>query len=501
MFRSSPLIFDRETSRVVSAHRVRKPLYRSRKSKIMTHHFYLNDQEVCTDEPAGMLVLDFVRRHAKLTGTKEGCREGDCGACVVLIGERTDDRVTYQPVTACLVPLGEVHGKHVVTIEGLQGEALTPVQDAIVEEGATQCGFCTPGIVVSLTGYVMQDAGSVTRDGVKEALSGHLCRCTGYRSLKATAPLLQDTVGATASVEALVDQGLLPAYFRAMPERLRRIGPPAAPNGQATPDVAIAGGTDLYVQRGDDLPEASVHVLNLHPEMKRIVREADVLRVGASTTFEAFARHPAVQAVVPSIRAYMFLIASWQIRNRATLGGNLVNASPIGDMTVLLLALNARLVLQDRHHSRTVPLRTFYQGYKQLDKTPTEILTEILIPLPAPSTRINWEKVSKRLCLDIASVNSAIHLRCEGGVIREAGLAMGGVAPVPLFMARTSAALVGKPLSTETVEAAFSLAQEEIAPISDVRGSAAYKRLLVRQLLMAHFAKLFPEHIRVEAFY
>ena len=160
----------------------------------MTHHFYLNDQEIRTDEPAGLLLLDFVRRHATLTGTKEGCREGDCGACVVLVGERAGDGVTYHPITSCLMPLGEAHGKHIVTVEGLNGENLSPVQQAIVEEGATQCGFCTPGIVVSLTGYVMQNDGAITLDGVKEALGGHLCRCTGYRSLKATTLLLRQTV-------------------------------------------------------------------------------------------------------------------------------------------------------------------------------------------------------------------------------------------------------------------------------------------------------------------
>ena len=148
-----------------------------------------------------------------------------------------------------------------------------------------------------------------------------------------------------------------------------------------------------------------------------------------------------------------------------------------------------------------MPVRQCYQGYKQLDKTPSEILTEILIPAPSADTKINWEKVSKRKCLDIATVNSAIRVRCADGVIEDAGLAMGGVAPVPLFMTETCDYLAGKPVSAETVEGAFSIAQDEIAPISDVRGSADYKRLLVRQFLIAHFARLFPEKGRVEAFY
>ncbi len=463
-------------------------------------HCYLNDEEVRTAAPAGTLVLDFVRR-AGLTGTKEGCREGDCGACVVLVGTLQGERVVYRPVTACLMPLGEAHGKHLVTVEGLNVERLSPVQQAIVDEGATQCGFCTPGIVVSLTGYLMQEDTHISSEGVKEALGGHLCRCTGYRSLKASARHLQAAVGAGTGVAALVDREMLPAYFVEMPARLRAIPPPARPNGQAAAEVFIAGGTDIYVQRGDTLPEAPIRVLNLHPEMRGIVRRDGHLRVGALTTFEDFATHPEIRKIIPAIKDYMFLIASVQIRHRATLGGNVVNASPIGDMTILLLALEALLVLKAGNASRTVPLTAFYQGYKVLDKAPGEILTEILIPAPAPGTKINWEKVSKRSCLDIASVNSALRVRCAGGVIEDVALAMGGVAPVPLFMKQTCAYLRGRPVSTETVAGAFAVAQQEIAPISDVRGSAAYKRLLVRQFLMAHFARLFPEEINVEAFY
>ena len=464
-------------------------------------HFFLNGEEVQTTEAAGILVLDYLRQRAQLMGTKEGCREGDCGACTVLIGELEGERVVYKPVTSCLMPLGELHGRHLVTIEGLNGEALSPVQQAIVDEGATQCGFCTPGIVVSLMGYVMEDGAEITSNGVKAALSGHLCRCTGYRSLKQVEPYLKASIGEETGIEALVANGVLSAYFLDMPERLRAIPPFGSQNGQVSPEVFIAGGTDIYVQQGDALPEIQVHVLNLHPEMKGISRRAGYLHVGALTTFEEFARDPEVIRLIPEIQDYMFLIASWQIRNRATLGGNIINASPIGDMTVLLLALEALLVFRDGQTSRTVPMTRFFKGYKQLDRSPSEILTEILIPEPAARTRVGWEKVSKRKCLDIASVNSAIKVRCEDGVIQEIGLAMGGVAPVPLYMKETMAFLTGRPISAETVQEAFPIAQREVAPISDVRGSAAYKRLLVRQLLMAHFTRLFPELMQARDFY
>ena len=149
----------------------------------MPIHFWLNNQEVTTKEPPGRLVLDYLRQKERLVGTKEGCKEGDCGACMVLIGELSGNQVEYKPVTSCLMPVGELHGKHLVTIEGLNLEKLTPVQQAIVDEGGSQCGFCTPGIVVSLTGYLMQPWGELNAEGIKYALGGNLCRCTGYASL------------------------------------------------------------------------------------------------------------------------------------------------------------------------------------------------------------------------------------------------------------------------------------------------------------------------------
>lgn len=475
-------------------------------------YFLLNDHEVGTAAAPGMLVLDYLRQRSRQMGTKEGCREGDCGACAVLVGELDGDRVAYRPVTSCLLPVGELQGKHLVTIEGLNQPRLTPVQQAIVDEGASQCGFCTPGIVVSLTGLLMQDGIELDGDRVKQALSGHLCRCTGYRSLKSSGEILRREIGDGVGVEALVDRGVLPDYFREVPAKLRDLprpaGDPAAGDPAAGDPVAlpaagtfIAGGTDLYVQRGEDLPEARVAVLGLQPRMRGIHRQNGHLRVGALTSFEDFAAHPEVLQIVPDLPAFMFLVASWQIRNRATLGGNVVNASPIGDMTILLLALDSVLVLESGKRRREVPMRGFFQGYKQLDKKPGEILTEILIPVPPAGTKVHFEKVSKRKCLDIATVNLALSIRVEDGAITTARLAAGGVAPVPLILPATAAALTGAPVSAATVTGAVRAAQQEISPISDVRGSADYKRLLVRQLLIAAFAKLFPDRIRAEEFY
>ena len=636
--------------------------------------FILNDREVETDAPAGLLVLDFLRDSERLTGTKEGCKEGDCGACAILTGEPDGDAVRYQPVTSCLVPLAEVHGKHVVTIEGCNLAGLNPVQEAIVEFGGTQCGFCTPGIVVSLHGLLLDNGKGLSLDDVKYALSGHLCRCTGYRSLKDCAATLDRDLGSrlqangsASRVPALIAAGALPEYFTTIPGRLRTLhgsspatGTPAegeasdmiehlAPSSLATPAAAgaaskprvltaqrtapsepvsdppadlpplapsaaaattapepswpdpaavpaanatttsvppaplgaaeaqvaptmappdgsagsaslsattasapagstgapperspqshgsrtapparagpsattgapsrtapdtgafptparellIAGGTDLYVQQGETIPERRVAVLGQRPDLRGIRRTGGEFRVGGLTTFEEFGTHPAVIAAIPAIASFNHLIASWQIRNRATLAGNIVNASPIGDFTALLLALDARVVLEDGGTQRSVPLKEFYRGYKQIDLRPGELLTEVAFADPADA-RVNFEKVSKRTCLDIASVNSACSIRCTGDCIGEAHFSLGGVAPIPLYLHETSRALRGRALDLETAWEAVRISQQEIAPITDVRGSAEYKRLLARQLLIAHFITLFPDRLTAEAFY
>ncbi|MFQ5640765.1 MAG: FAD binding domain-containing protein [bacterium] len=474
-------------------------------------HFILNDREVTTSESPGVLVLDYLRRRERLVGTKEGCKEGDCGACVVLIGEWLGQEVRYKPVTSCLIPVGELQGKHLVTIEGLNREKLTPVQQAIVDEGGSQCGFCTPGIVVSLTGYLINAAPGLTADGIKYALGGNLCRCTGYASLLRAGQKLIDAFGngsgnskelsAAETIAELVEQSALPSYFTSIPGRLKKLPKPKPLNGKRKPAFIIAGGTDIYLQKGDLLPDAQVAVLNARPEWQGISVKNGQVHVGALTTFEAFAWHPDILNIIPNMPDYMQMNASWQIRNRATLGGNIVNASPIGDMTILLLALESTLVLEAGKKRRTVPLKSFYKGYKNLDKAPSEILTEIVFPVPEPETRIHFEKVSKRKTLDIAAVNSAIKIRAQNGIVADVQLTIGGVAPVPLFMYATCDYLEGSCIDKETILGAVSVAMTEISPISDIRGGAEYKRLLVRQLLIAHFTKLFPEFVTVRSLF
>jgi xanthine dehydrogenase small subunit len=465
-------------------------------------HFILNDRCVAADCSPGILVLDFVRKHRRLTGTKEGCKEGDCGACMVLVGEATGESVLYKPIPSCMMPVGELHGKHLVTVEGLNMPALSPAQRAIVDEGATQCGYCTPGIVVSLTGLLLDPDKGLDEEQIKYALSGNLCRCTGYRSLKNASDVLQRSLGARLSgdrVKNLVDAGALPAYFMEIPGRLQKISFVDAGPMRFSGARRIAGGTDLYVQHGEDIPVDSVDLLSAYPALKGIREAEGMFHVGALTTFEEFGADPGLLQMMPRLPRYLHLMASWQIRNRATIGGNLVNASPIADMTSLLLALDAEVVLKDGDARRNVPLQSFFLDYKVIDLNDAEIVLEVIFPGPKPDTYIHWEKVSKRTCLDIATINTGAKFRVIDGRVEDAVVSLGGVAATPRVLEKMGNFLVGRPLTVDTILEAESIAQSEFNPISDVRGSAEYRRLLARQLLFAHFIEMFPDRFSLEA--
>jgi xanthine dehydrogenase small subunit len=475
-----------------------------------TIRFILNDDPVECSLPAGTVVLDFLRRDQRLTGTKEGCREGDCGACTVLLGElgvAGGQVVEYRVVNSCLLPLGEVEGKHLVSIEGLnpaaEDLALTPVQRKMVEQGAIQCGFCTPGFVVSLTGYLLS-ARRWDYAAAVDAVAGNICRCTGYASIKRViGELLAELSGSQDSedpsrghLERLVACGVVPENFLAIPSRLQALSATMRPDSRSRGHTIVAGGTDLFVQKPEELVESSLRFVSQTEELHQIRVEQNRLILGAGIAMEEVKDLPVLKERIPQLVAVLPLIAAVPIRNRATLGGNLVNASPIGDFTVMLLALGAVLGLKNGKGTREVPLDQFFEGYKRLNKKPGELLAWISLPLAEGF--FSFEKVSRRRHLDIASVNSAAWISTQDGRIEKARIAAGGVAPVPLFLARSSNYLADKPFSEENLAQVLTLIQKEISPISDVRGSDQYKRLLLRQLVLAHFFKLFPEQLHPE---
>lgn len=457
--------------------------------------FILNNKEINTTHPPGMALLDFIRYEQQLTGTKIGCREGDCGACSILVGEIKQGRLMYSSATSCLMALGNAMGKHIVTIEGINNDALTPVQQAFAKEGATQCGFCTPGFIVSLTGYCLSDSPPGYEQAI-DSMNGNICRCTGYKSIERAAGAVQVLMDERLGREGLafaVEQQIIPAYFLDIKKRLEAIvstGRTVKPQKSGT---MLGGGTDLYVQRHDSIVHDDIHFLFDKEDLNGITENGGVCTLGSSVTVTDMATSPVFQKHFPDLQKYVKLVSSAPIRNMATIAGNIVNASPIGDFSIFFLALDAKLILEKDQQVRTLPLREFYLGYKQLNKHPEEIITGISFSLPEKSSFFNFEKVCKRTHLDIASVNTAMHLTMEGDYITNAGISAGGVAPVPAFLSKSSSFLKGKKADTETLYELLTLLPSDISPISDARGTAEYKRMLLTQLVKAHFIEMFPD--------
>ena len=456
--------------------------------------FALNDGLAETETHPGLSALDYLRDNAGLTGVKYACREGDCGSCVVLLGQPVGDAIQYRVVTSCLLPVGALHGHHVVTIEGLNRRRFGPVQNAFSDEGASQCGFCTPGFVVSFAGHLLEATRWHESEAI-EAVAGNICRCTGYASIRRALAIVLDQLRSNVDpkeerIPALVREGFLPDYFLRVGELVANleIAQPASPPTGS--QVVVAGGTDLYVQQPDQLPVADVWVLPIEAE-RPVWRDGDHVYLAATATAEDMKRSELLEQTVGGIEPAMRLMGSLPIRQRATIGGNIVNASPIGDMTIALLALDAEIGLMAGEDHRSLPLRDFFLGYKELALRPGELVDWLRFQTLDGGSLFNFEKVSKRTHLDIASVNTAISLAVQDGRIRTACLSAGGVAPVPTQLRRTGEYLAGRAPDAATALGAAEMARSEVAPISDVRGTADYKRLLLGQLVLAHFDVLF----------
>ena len=457
--------------------------------------FILNQTEIKTELSPGLTMLDFIRYRQQLTGTKIGCREGDCGACTILIGEIKNDKLVYTSATSCLMPIANAKGKHIVTVEGINLDELNAVQQAFADEGATQCGFCTPGFVVSLAGFCINDKEPSYNKAI-DSMNGNICRCTGYKSIERAAAIISDKMrsrNGNDSLQFAVDHKMIPAYFLEIKDRLKKMN--SSSNGQPVKsNIAkfLAGGTDLYVQQHDTIVDEELDFLYDRQSLKGITQKGNICEIGASSTVTDIAESGIFNDHFPGLDGYIKLVSSTQIRNMATVAGNFTNASPIGDLTIFFLALNAGIQLSNGKESRQIKLKDLYKGYKSLDKSPAEFIEKISFELPGKHALFNFEKVCKRTYLDIASVNTAICLRMDGDDIVEAGLSAGGVGPVPTYLSKCSEFLAGKRLSAKLIQNIIEIAQSEIKPISDARGTEAYKRLLLSQLIKAHFIKLFP---------
>ncbi len=455
--------------------------------------FILNNQPIETDLPKGTTVLDFARYHKNLKGTKIGCREGDCGACTILVGELSKDSMKYRTQTSCLMPLANANGKHIVTVEGInkQGGELTEVQSAMVEESGTQCGFCTVGFVMSLTNFCIDETPKTSQSAIS-AIDGNICRCTGYKSIERAAERICNALSEPSmvadSLSLAIEKEIVPEYFSEIKKRIEHLKSEISNSKSKIQNLKsfVSGGTDLYVQRHDEMVYAESEHLFDSAELRKIEDIGDFIEIGASATVTDLLKSETINSLFPNLYKHLKLVSSTPIRNMATLAGNFVNASPIGDMTAWFLALDASSVFNTK---REIALKDFYLGYKTLAKSEDEFITKIRFR--KNFTHFNFEKVCKRTYLDIASVNTAIALKIENDLISEAHVSAGGVAPIPLYLKKTSEFLRGKQINDATIIEANEILQTEISPISDVRGSESYKRLLLKQLFTAHFVEVF----------
>ena len=452
-----------------------------------TIHFRLGDQDrALRDIDPTMTVLDYLRGPERLCGTKEGCAEGDCGACTVVLVDRNG---RHDAVNACILFMPALDGKQVLTVEHLSapGEALHPVQQAMVDYHGSQCGFCTPGFVMSI--YALRTGPAPDRVAVNEALAGNLCRCTGYRPIvDATLAVCTGTVTAAADPVDVPDTTLaLPGGLS--PRSIEELAHTLVRHPEAT---IVAGGTDvgLWVTKQHRKLPVTVS-LDAVAGLADIVETEDTIQIGAAVTYTDAL--PVLEKHWPDFGALVRRIGSRQVRNRGTIGGNIANASPIGDSPPPLLALDATVLLRQGSRTRSVELADFFTGYRRTVLRPGEFIARIDIPLPARDDAFRCYKVSKRFDQDISAVCAAFRLRLDGSLVQEIRIAFGGMAATPVRVTAVEDALTGRLWTEATVRLAQAMLDNALMPMSDMRASASYRRTVARNLLMKFFLETTEE--------
>ncbi|MCR4266166.1 xanthine dehydrogenase small subunit [Nitratireductor sp. ZSWI3] len=474
--------------------------------------FLLNGEAVALrDVKPDETLLDHLRLQRRLTGTKEGCAEGDCGACTVLVGRLQAGGLVYESVNACIRFVGSLDGCHVVTVEHLKRPdgGLHPVQQAMVDYHGSQCGFCTPGFVMSLYALWMREPQPSDR-AIEKALQGNLCRCTGYEPIVRAAHAISSYGDASAD-PLKAERDAVTKSLVAMKDGARveigsggeRLVVPASLDDlaavlEAEPKATIvAGATDvgLWVTKlmRDIAPVVFIGGLD---ELHGIEEDGNVIRIGAGVSYtEAFAL---LARRIPPLADLIDRIGGEQVRNMGTIGGNIANGSPIGDTPPPLIALGATLTLRKGGARRTIPLEDFFIDYGKQDRAPGEFVEAVNVPVPGAETRFEVWKISKRRDEDITAVLGAFNIAIADGKVASARIAYGGMAATPKRAKAVEAALVGKPWTAESIEGALSAFEEDYKPITDMRASADYRMLAARNLLRRFFLDGVAGHVPLQ---
>ncbi len=457
--------------------------------------FYLNHERVeISGEDTFLTLSTWLRVKRAMTGTKIVCSEGDCGACTIILGWMNPvGKLEYRIVDSCIQFLFQLDSCHVITVEALaENGTLHPAQQAMVECFGSQCGFCTPGFVMALADMAEKEK-SHTTVTIKDKLAGNLCRCTGYEAIVKAGLALNSAQ--QVKISERFDRKTMETEFAKTTGQSLKIG---TTSGQtffkpanlaealklraAMPQLKIvAGATDLGVQhnKGRSVITQALFIAHLH-EIAAIQKKGDALEIGAAANWSDVLA--VTKTELPELHGILKIFAAEQIRNAATIGGNIINASPIADSLPCLYALGARLVVTSATGSREIDIHSFYTGYRKFDLKPDELLTKVIVPLPKPGSLFKLYKVSKRRDLDISTVTLAIHLQMAGSKIAGAQLAAGGVAATILRLSNTEKLLMGTELSEEGFRKAGESAMSEVQPQSDVRGSADFRKILIRNL-------------------
>ncbi|TPN89892.1 xanthine dehydrogenase small subunit [Mesorhizobium sp. CU2] len=464
--------------------------------------FILNGADVALSDVApDATLLDWLRLSRTLRGTKEGCAEGDCGACTVLVGKLTADGLVYESVNACIRFMGSLDGTHIVTVEHLRGdgEKLHPVQQAMVDFHGSQCGFCTPGFIMSLYGLWMKTP-DPSNAAIEKALQGNLCRCTGYEAIMRAAhaissygkaakdPLALERKDITARLKALRDG----ARVEIGSGKARLIVPANADDFAAIFEnepkaTVVAGSTDVGLWVTKHMRDISPAIFIGGIEDMRSMSEKDgVITIGAGVTYtEAF---ETLSKRIPALGPLVDRIGGEQVRNMGTIGGNVANGSPIGDTPPPLIALGAELSLRKGDSRRTIPLETFFIAYGKQDRHPGEFVEAVHVPVPAKQTKFAVYKVTKRRDEDITATLGAFHLTlAKDGTVADIRIAYGGMAATPKRAGAVEKALIGKPWTEATVEAAMAEYAKDFTPLTDMRATAEYRALAAKNLLLRFY--------------